>query len=174
MRKEVHLDESVVEQLERLAQSMRPPVKVKKLMEQILSEHATGRRDDNDQGGGVTVPAHDFSADLREPGIEPSSLAIQIMRSDAKRTIKLLKLESRLANTLSSKRYEETVRYAVEVDSETKSNIVSQVKSRFGTLTSVLTGVGQMVENLTIRMNDTHVFLAEDDGIEYMISYEYK
>lgn len=170
----MHLDEEVVQQLERLAESMRPPIKVKKLMEQILSEHATGRRNDNDSGGGIAVPSHDFSADLREPGIEPGALALQMMRADAKRHIKLLRLESRLANTLSQKKYEEVTRAAVDVDPETRNSIVSQVKNRFGTLTSVLSGVGQMVENLTIRMNDTHVFLAEDDGIEYMISYEYK
>jgi hypothetical protein len=167
-RKEVHLDNSVVNALNQMASSMHPPIKVKKLMEMILEEHASGR---NDGEGGTPIPTtHQMIA--VPMGQEPGMLELELQRAAAKKNIRLVKLERRLASNLPTDRYTQMMASAQAPDESTKENICDQVKSRFPHITAVLTGAGQAIEDMTVKVCDTHVILG-DHLVEYMISYDY-
>ena len=168
-RKEVHLDDAVVNALNDMAASMRPPIKVKKLMEMILEDHANGS---GGRGTPVAVPVKAKKKALG-PGQEPGILELEIQRQSAKKDITLLKLESKLANSLPANRYREIMATAIVPETETRESICKQLRSRFNNLTTVLTAAGQAIEDMTMKVCDSHVILG-DHLCEYMISYGYE
>lgn len=172
-RKEVHLDPSVVNALDQMAASMHPPIKVKKLMEMILEEHATGRRNNDDSEGGTPIPAaNHIVAVPMGPGEEPGMLELELQRTAKRKNIVLVKLERQLATNLPSMKYDELMSSASEPTDEVRNNIYSQIRSRFGNLTTVLAGCGQAIEDMSVKVCESHVILG-DHLMEYMISYEY-
>ena len=173
-RKEVHLDPTVVNALNQMAASMHPPIKVKKLMEMILEEHATGSRRDNDEDGGtpVTATQRTVKAEPMEPGQEPGMLELELQRVAAKQNIKLVKLERQLASNLPTQKYEALMASANEPTSDVRNSICGQLKNRFPNITAVLCNAGQQLEDMSIKVCESHVILS-DHLMEYMISYEY-
>lgn len=152
---------------------MHPPIKVKKLMEMILEEHATGRRNDNDSEGGTPIPAaNNMIAVPMGPGQEPGMLELELQRAAARKNIRLVKLERHTASNLPGNKYNELMATASAPTEDMRDNICQQIKSRFGNLTAVLTGAGQAIEDMSIKVSDSHVILG-DHLVEYMISYEY-
>lgn len=173
-RKEVHLDNSVVDALNAMAASMKPPIKVKKLMEMILEEQATGRRNDDTEGGTPVVASNQMVvAERITIGEEPSMLELEIQRAAAKKHIRLVKLERKLASNIPSEQYREMMIKSRNPASIERENLTNQIKQLFPNLTSVIIGAGQMIEDMSMKVCDTHVILG-DHLLEYMISYEYR
>ena len=171
-RKEVTLDNQVVAELNKIAASMKPQVKVKRLMEMIIEDAARGRNND-DSNTGTPVAVAVKHEPKPEQGVEPSMLELELQRQTQRKHINLVKLESKLANSLPSNQYREIMTNAVEPETETKESICQQLRSRFPHITNVLTAANQLIEDMSIKVCDTHVILG-DHLCEYMISYDYK